>query len=303
MQFEGASAGYDGKTVLGKVSLRIDQDDRIALLGANGQGKSTMAKMIAGRLDPMAGARKASGKLKIGYFAQHQADELVPDETPVDHIRRAWPEMPPAKLRALLAAGGTAAEQAETPVRSLSGGQKARLLLTLSALDAPHLMILDEPTNHLDIESREALVGALNDYKGAVILITHDAHLIELVADRLWLVKDGRVEPYDGDMEAYRRLLLAQPEPKAKPAKPKAPKPSAKEVTALKAEVRACEARLDKILTWLAEIDERLADPDLYREDAGKAEQLHKKRAEVVAAQAKAEAMWMAAEEALEAAR
>ena len=156
----------------------------------------------------MAGARKASGKLKIGYFAQHQADELVPNETPIDHIRRLRPQMPPAKLRALLAAGGTGADQAVTRVRDLSGGQKARLLLTLCAIDAPHLIILDEPTNHLDIESREALVTALHDYQGAVILITHDAHLIELVADRLWLVKDGQVTPFQEDMEAYRSLLL-----------------------------------------------------------------------------------------------
>ena len=302
MVFEGASAGYDGKTVLSKVDLRIDQDDRIALLGANGQGKSTMAKLIAGRLAPMSGARKASGKLRIGYFAQHQADELVADDTPVDHIRRMRPDTPESKLRALLAAGGTGADLAGTKVRHLSGGQKARLLLTLSALDAPHLMILDEPTNHLDIASRDALVTALNDYKGAVLLITHDAHLIELVADRLWLVRDGGVNPYDGDMESYRRLLLGTPERREKPAKPKAPKASAKSVAALKAEVRACEARLDKILLWLQEIDERLADPDIYRGDDGQAERLHKKRAEIIAAQGKAEAMWVAAEEALEAA-
>ena len=302
MVFEGASAGYDGKTVLSKIDLRIDQDDRIALLGANGQGKSTMAKLIAGRLAPMTGARKASGKLRIGYFAQHQADELVAEDTPVDHIRRMRPDTPESKLRALLAAGGTGSEVAGTKVRHLSGGQKARLLLTLSALDAPHLMILDEPTNHLDIASRDALVTALNDYKGAVLLITHDAHLIELVSDRLWLVRDGGVIPYDGDMDSYRRLLLGAPERREKPVKPKAPKPSPKSVAALKAEVRTCEARLDKILAWLQEIDERLADPDIYRGDDGQAEKLHKKRAEIVAAQGKAEALWMAAEEALEAA-
>ena len=291
MQFEGAAAGYDGTPVLSRISLRIDQDDRIALLGANGQGKSTMAKLIAGRLAPMAGARKASGKLKIGYFAQHQADELVADETPVDHIRRLRPQMPESKLRALLAAGGTMAEAAGTKVRHLSGGQKARLLLTLTAIDAPHMIILDEPTNHLDIESREALVSALNDYKGAVMLITHDAHLIELVADRLWLVRGGAVTPYDGDMDSYRALLLGTPVRAPKPQKP-TPQPKRADkatIANLRAEVRSCEARLDKILGWLQEIDERLADPDIYRDDADRAASLNRKRAEVMAAKSKAE--------------
>jgi ATP-binding cassette subfamily F protein 3 len=193
MMIEDASVGYDGRAVLSGLSLRIDQDDRIALLGANGEGKSTLAKLISGRLAPMAGRRRISSKLRIGYFAQHQSDELVPSETPLDHMRHLRPEVPQQKLRALLANGGTGADIAQTRVEHLSGGQKARLLLTLAALDAPHLLILDEPTNHLDIESREALVMALNDYRGAVILITHDAHLIELVADRLWLVRDSLV--------------------------------------------------------------------------------------------------------------
>ncbi|MFK7943922.1 MAG: ABC-F family ATP-binding cassette domain-containing protein [Paracoccaceae bacterium] len=308
MTFEGAEGGYDGRPVLSRLNLRIDQDDRIALLGANGQGKSTLAKLIAGRLAPMSGARKGSGKLKIGYFAQHQTDELVPNETPIDHIRRERPDTPHAKLRAMLAAGGTGTEQAQTPVKNLSGGQKARLLMTLCALDAPHMIILDEPTNHLDIESRDALVEGLNAYQGAVILITHDTWLIELVADRLWLVKDGAVTPYEGDMESYRALLLGtegRPTRQEKADRPKAKpkvKASQKDKASLRAEVRACEARLDKILNWLQEIDERLADPDIYRQDLGTAEKLQRKRAEIMAAQAKAEAMWVAAEEALDAA-
>jgi len=311
LQFEDAAAGYGGRTVLSRVSLRIDQDDRIALLGANGQGKSTMAKLISGRLAPMAGTRKASGKLRIGYFAQHQTDELLPRETPLDHIRRLRPDEAPQKLRATLAAGGTGAEIAETPVANLSGGQKARLLLTLAAIDAPHLMILDEPTNHLDIESREALVTALNDYTGAVILITHDAHLIELVADRLWLVRDGRVVPYEDDLEAYCRLLLAKPEAAASGAattgQRRAQRRDAAEerraLAPLRAEVKACEDRLVKIAEMLDKLDTRLADPTLYDGPSDRIEALQIKRGEILAAQERAEALWLAAEERLEIAK
>ena len=310
MLIEEANAGYDGRVVLSNINLRIDQDDRIALLGANGQGKSTLAKIISGRLAPMTGSRKVSGKLRIGYFAQHQTDELIPGETPIAHIRRLRPDMLQPKLRALLAAGGTGADIAETPVKNLSGGQKARLLLTLAAIDAPHLMILDEPTNHLDIESREALVTALNDYQGAVILITHDSHLIELVADRLWLVRDGRVVPYDDDLDAYRRLLLAKPEAAgnggAETGQRRAQRRDAAEVrralAPLRAEVKACEDRMQKIAAMLAEIDRRLADPKLYEGPAAKIEALQIKRGEILAAQDRAEALWLAAEEALEAA-
>ena len=304
LQLDGAAAGYDGDPVLSRLNLRIDQDDRIALLGANGQGKSTLAKLIAGRMDPMAGARKASRKLRIGFFAQHQAEELVAGETSLDHIRRRRPDEHPAKLRALLAAGGTGADIAETQVAHLSGGQKARLVLTLAALDAPHMIILDEPTNHLDIESREALVQALNDFPGAVILITHDAHLIDLVADRLWLVRDGAVAPYDGDMDSYRRLLLGQAETRsengsAKPKRP--PKADKKTILSLRAEVRTCEDRVEKVADMLAKIDERLADPDLYTGPADRFEALQRKRAEILVAQDRAEALWLDAQKRLEA--
>ena len=306
LHLDGVSVGYDGRPVLSQIALRLDQDDRIALLGANGQGKSTLAKLIAGRLAPMTGSRKVSRKLRIGFFAQHQTEDLVADETPLDHLRRQRPDEPPARLRALLAGGGTGAEIAETPVRHLSGGQKARLTLALAALEAPHLMILDEPTNHLDIESREALVEALNDYRGAVILITHDAHLIELVADRLWLVRDGRVTSYDGDMASYRRLLLGQDGPKAEaPATPNKRNPThedRKVLLALKAEVRTCEDRLEKVEEMLAKIEDRLAEPALYAGPFEKIEALQRKRAEIVEAQARAEALWLDAQERLEAA-
>ncbi|MEO1472309.1 MAG: ATP-binding cassette domain-containing protein, partial [Pseudomonadota bacterium] len=208
MQVDAVDLGYDGRAVLSRIGFRLDQDDRVALLGANGQGKSTLAKLIAGKLAPMAGERRVSGKLRIGYFAQHQQDELVVSETPLDHLRRVRPTLAQGALRSVLANSGITAEIADTPVSSLSGGQKARLLLCLSALEAPHLMILDEPTNHLDMESREALVEALNAYKGAVILITHDPFLVDLVADRLWLVEAGRVRAWEGDMADYRAHIL-----------------------------------------------------------------------------------------------
>ncbi|MEO1460272.1 MAG: ABC-F family ATP-binding cassette domain-containing protein, partial [Pseudomonadota bacterium] len=323
LKAEGVSLGYDGKAVLNRVSFRIDQDDRIALLGANGQGKSTLAKFIAGRLAPIAGSRSASSKLRIGFFAQHQAEELVPGESPLAHIRRLRPQEEPGKLRSRLARGGIGAEIAETPVSSLSGGQKARLLLCLAAIDAPHLIILDEPTNHLDMESREALVEALNSYQGAVILITHDAHLVELVADRLWLVKDGRVSAFEGDMESYRRLLLGSAGTGPGPANGRAgavPKQAGGEaapgdpagrrgradarraLAPLRADLRACEERIEKLEGLLARLDAMLADPALYDGPPAKIEALNAKRGELVAAQEKAEALWIAAGERLEAA-
>ncbi|MBK1635667.1 ABC-F family ATP-binding cassette domain-containing protein [Rhodovulum adriaticum] len=300
---ESASVGYGDQPVLSRLNLRIDQDDRIALLGRNGEGKSTLSKLLSGRLAAMGGRLTRSSKLRIGYFAQHQVDELHLDETPLDHIRRERPEEAPAKLRARLAGFGLGADQAETQVAKLSGGQKARLSLLLATLDAPHMLILDEPTNHLDIESREALAEALNDYSGAVILVSHDMHLLSLVADRLWLVKDGRVGPYDEDLDAYRRMLLSGDAP-AKPqtAKPAAPKrPGREQMLALRAEVRKCEARVEKLTEMREKLSEKLADPDIYdtsRED----ERLlwQRKFAEVEEAMERAEGLWMAALENLE---
>ncbi|MFN6977231.1 MAG: ABC-F family ATP-binding cassette domain-containing protein, partial [Gemmobacter sp.] len=234
-----AAVGYGGPPVLKGLDLRIDQDDRIALLGRNGEGKSTLSKLLAGKLPAMAGQIVRSGKLRIGYFAQHQVDELHIDETPLQHVQRARMGEHQARLRARLASFGLTADQADTPVARLSGGQKARLSLLLATIDAPHLLILDEPTNHLDIESREALVEALTAYGGAVILVSHDMHLLGLVADRLWLVKGGKVEPYAEDLEAYRRMLLTAEAPPRDKAPPPARKRAGRdEMLALKAEVR-----------------------------------------------------------------
>jgi ATP-binding cassette, subfamily F, member 3 len=308
IRLEDVSVGYGGRPVLSGLELRLDQDDRIALLGANGQGKSTLSKLLADRLAPMTGRKIAASKLRVGYFAQHQVDELYLDETPLQHLTRLRPEEAPAKIRGRLASGGLGPDVAVTEVGRLSGGQKARLSLLLATLDAPHLIILDEPTNHLDIESREALVQALTEYAGAVILVSHDPHLVELVADRLWLVKDGKVRVYEDDMEAYRRLLLGErnggsDRSEARAAKPK-PRPAVRsEVAPLRAEVSKCESRVVKLEEMRDTIDARLANPLIYdRGDTEKIATLQKKRAEVVDGLARAEALWMAALERLEAA-
>ena len=305
IRLEGVSVGYGGPPVLRGLDLRIDQDDRIALLGQNGQGKSTLAKLLSDRLAPSAGRKVASSKLRVGYFAQHQVDELELDETPLQHLARLRPDEAPGKLRGRLAAGGMGADVVTTEVARLSGGQKSRLALLLATLDAPHMIILDEPTNHLDIESRDALVEGLTGYGGAVILVSHDPHLVEMVADRLWLVKDGRVAPYDDDMDGYRRLLLSERNGtpmRAREDKPK-PRPAPRsEVAPLQAEVAKCEARVAKLEEMRATIDERLANPLIYaRGDIEAVERLQKKRAEVEDGLARAETLWVAALERLEA--
>ena len=207
-QLEGAAVGYDGKAVLRNLNLRLDVDDRIGLLGVNGAGKSTFAKMVAGALPLQTGAMKREQRLKVGWFHQHQIEALDPEDTPLDILRRERPDDSESSRRSRLAQFGLSFDKQETTVANLSGGERARLLLNLVAMSAPHLLILDEPTNHLDIDSRRALLDALNDYEGAVIIITHDRSLIELVADRLWLTADGRIEPFAGDMEDYARFVI-----------------------------------------------------------------------------------------------
>ncbi len=304
INMDGAAVGYGGVPVLRRLNLRIDQDDRIALLGRNGEGKSTLSKLLAAKLTTAEGKIIRHSKLRIGYFAQHQVDELFIDETPLQHLQRIRPAEGQPRLRARLAGFGLMADQAETVVGRLSGGQKARLSLLLATIEAPHLLILDEPTNHLDMESREALVTALTEYSGAVVLVSHDMHLLGLVADRLWLVKGGAVEPYTEDLEAYRRQLLAGDEPKveAKPVeKPK--KISRDDMLAMKSELRRCEELLTKLNDMRDKLAKKLADPALY-EDARKGELAtwNAKYGEVMNGLDRAEAMWLAAQEKLEAA-
>jgi ATP-binding cassette subfamily F protein 3 len=293
LKLEKVSTGYGNTKILSQLTLNIDTDDRIALLGANGNGKSTFAKLISGRLGAMDGEIAKASKLKIAFFAQHQLDELRPAENAVAHVRTLMPDAPEAKVRARVARFGLPTDRMETPARDLSGGEKARLLLGLATFDGPHLLILDEPTNHLDIDSREALVMALNDYQGAVVLISHDRHLIEACADRLWLVADGRVNPYDGDMEDYRRLILQGPEAAQKArsrAEEEADKASAQEkrreaaqkrsqLKPLKQKIEAAEKEMARLQEKIVKLDEALADPEFFQREPDRATKFAKERA------------------------
>ncbi len=308
---DDVAVGYDERTVLSGLDLRIDNDDRIALLGANGNGKSTLVKLIAGRLAPMQGTVTRAANLRIGYFAQHQLDELEADASPYDHVRRLMPDAPEAKVRARVGAIGFSADAGNTAVKKLSGGEKSRLLLGLATFAAPHLVILDEPTNHLDIDSRGALIQAINDYPGAVILVSHDRYLLEACADRLWLVAGGRVTPFDGDLDDYRRTVLAdRGEGPASASKPPA-QPDRSDVRRAAAEKRAqtaplrqrvakAETEIAQLTRQLRKLDVTLADGDLFARDPARAADLSKTRANVVAAIAAAEEEWLAASSAIE---
>jgi ATP-binding cassette subfamily F protein 3 len=315
MALEGVQVGYaPGKPVLRGLNQRIDQDDRIALLGANGNGKSTFAKLLSGRLAPLEGKVQKSPKLRVGYFAQHQTEELRLDRTPYDHMLALMPDAPEPKVRAQLGRFGFEQSRADVKVASLSGGEKARLLFALMSRDAPHLMILDEPTNHLDIDAREALVAALNAYEGAVILISHDPHLVELAADRLWIVADGTCKPFDGDLDDYRRLLLDQArEARRDKAGPKADGPSRKDERRAAAETRAqlaplrktaqdAEKALEKLHARQATLQAKLADPKLYDGPPEVVTALQQELGQIDRAVVEAEEAWLEAQEAYESA-
>ena len=305
VNIQNASVGYEEKTVLSDINLRIDQDDRIAILGQNGEGKSTLSKLIANKLKPHVGKIIHSNKLRIGYFAQHQLDELTLNETPMEHILRERPSEKQGQIRARLDGFGISVEQADIRVKSLSGGQKARLSLLLASLDAPHLLILDEPTNHLDIESREALVEALTKYSGAVIIVSHDIHLLSLVADRLWLAKNGTVKPYEHDLETYRKSLLSISSSK-KPEQLKNSKTVRKsytkdEIIVLKNNLTKSEERVEKLLTMEEKISKKLADPKIYSDtNRNELVVLNTKYAEVRKAITKAEDLWEKAQKKLD---
>ncbi len=309
---DGVCVGYEpDKPVLSGLNLRIDNDDRIALIGANGNGKSTLVKLIAGRLEPMQGTVTRAANLRVAYFAQHQLDELVADESPYDHVRRLMADAPEAKVRARVGAIGFSGEAGDTAVKKLSGGEKARLLLGLATFDAPHLVILDEPTNHLDIDSRAALIEAINDFPGAVILVSHDRYLLEATADRLWLVADGKVTPFDGDLDDYRRAVLSERSGGAGETKAQNAGPSRSDVRRAAAEKRAetaplrkrvkdAEAAMARLSKDLAAIDGKLADGSLFAREPAKAAELAKTRADIARGLAAAEEEWLEASSALE---
>ena len=324
---EGARAGYaPGADVLAGLNLRLDMDDRIALLGANGNGKSTFMKLLAGRLAPQGGRLVKSTKLKIGYFAQDQAEELDLAATPLQLLARVLPDANETRLRAQLGRFGFGHDHAELEVGRLSGGERARLLLALMSREAPQVLLLDEPSNHLDVDSREALVQALNAYPGAVVLVSHDPHLIGLVADRLWLVADGTVVPFDGDLDDYRRYLQEQRraartrsrgakaaarDDAATMSRPMSRPISRKNKRRLDAEARAAvahlrkaakqaEARVEALGKKKAELEARLADPEVYGGPTAKLQGLQVRFGALRQSIAEAEEAWLAAQAALE---
>jgi ATP-binding cassette subfamily F protein 3 len=319
ISLDGTSVGYEkGKPILKDLNLYLDMDDRIALLGQNGNGKSTFAKLLSGRLKPMDGSFRKPRSLKIGYFAQHQLDELRPKESPLDHLRDLMPDTTEAKRRAQLGAFGFGVDKADRAVETLSGGEKARLLLALMSREKPHVMILDEPTNHLDVDSREALIHALNGYDGTLILITHDRHMLEACADRLMIVEDGTLSKFEGDLGDYKKHLLKarrvsnSDQRSIKKNTIDTTGMSKKEARKAKAEAReriaplkkAVEQALKKVENLgkdIVAIDKALNDPELYGDDnpdgIDKSLRLQREKGHLEEKLENAEDAWMAAEE------
>jgi ATP-binding cassette subfamily F protein 3 len=312
---DGASVGYAaGAPVLRRLNLRIDMDDRIALLGANGNGKTTLLRLLAGRLDPAGGKIVRSAKLKVGYFAQNQLEELPDGVTAGAHMAALMPNLPESRVRAHLGRFGLTGARAGTRIADLSGGEKARLLLAAITREAPHLLLLDEPTNHLDVDAREALVQALNEYEGAVLLVSHDSHLVDLIADRLWLVEGGTCVPFDGDLADYRRSLLEAGRAERREARASKPdngtankadarrrRAAAREATAaLRKRAKAAEAALEKLNAEKDRLHEKLADPKVYDGPADAVAALNRRAGEIERDIEAAEAVWLDASAALD---
>jgi ATP-binding cassette subfamily F protein 3 len=315
---DDGQAGYDATPILSRINLRLDMDDRIGMLGANGQGKSTLAKVLSGRMPLQAGTLRKSDKLKVGFFAQHQLEDLNPDQTPYQHFEPRMQLAAEPQIRAHLGRFGFDKTRADTKIKNLSGGEKARLAIALMCHDHPHVMILDEPTNHLDIDTRDALTEALNSFEGAVIIISHDPHLVDLTCDRFWLVDGGTVQPFDGDMAAYRKFLLD----KAKQAKAqdkamagtastdtgKNKKDERRQAAAQRQHLAPLKKKVDQAIKAIeahtaakARIEEKLADPTLYDGPTERVTALQKALAEAEETLAAAELDWMDAEDTYEA--
>ena len=328
LRLENAAVGYDnGPPVLTNLDLRIDHDDRIALLGQNGNGKSTFAKLISGKLAPTHGAVRGAAKIEVGYFAQHQLDELNPTKSPFDYMVELLPEATEAQRRARLGMFGFGVDKADTKCANLSGGEKARLLLAITAFHKPHLLILDEPTNHLDVDSREALIHALMAYEGAVVIISHDRHLVAATADRLWLVKGGSVEAYDGDIDSYRSELLAERSGRARSnaasesssagngggedkvalqsraEQRRAAAERRAEIAPLKKALEAADMTVTRLANEISKLDVILADADLYIAEPERVQKLAVQRGQLAQQLATAEETWLEAGEAYEQAK
>ena len=315
LRLEDASVGYDGKPILRHINIRLDTEDRIGVLGVNGAGKSTFAKLLAGALTEMHGVQWRDRRLTVGWFHQHQIEAMDPEDTPLEMIRRARPDETEARRRSRLGSFGMGATKVETKCKDLSGGERARLLLNMVAMEAPHLLILDEPTNHLDIDSRRALLDALNDYEGAVLIITHDRSLIEMVADKLWLVDGGTVKTYNGSMEDYAKLVIervktATREEAALDAPAKGANVNSKEarkaaaaarnaIAPLKKKADDLERQIEGISNQIKLLDLKLADPNLYKDQA-KSIALGKDKAKLEGDMVRLEGDWMVAAETYE---
>jgi ATP-binding cassette, subfamily F, member 3 len=290
------SAGYDGREVIARIDLSLADDDRIGLLGQNGNGKSTFAKLIAGRLDPLAGKMTRANRLQVGYFAQHQIDELEPGGSVYDHVAERMRGERESKIRGRAAMIGFSGARADTKVEALSGGEKARLMMGLAAFDGPQLLILDEPTNHLDIDSRGELIEAINDYEGACILVSHDRRLLEACVDRLWLAANGTVKPFEGDLVDYSRFVLGGAErPEQRPKRQTEPASASKpkrEPQPAKQEIAALEEKMSRFQDLLRRVDEALAQASARNGDALKIADLAAKRVELERALTVAEQAW-----------
>jgi ATP-binding cassette subfamily F protein 3 len=313
---DDAAVGYVADTpVLSKLNFRIDPDDRIAFLGRNGNGKTTLARLVAGQLIPMAGNMSASGKLRVGYFAQHQVEELIADDTPLQHMSRLLKDSKPGDVRSQLGRFGFSGEKVHLEVKKLSGGERARLALALITRDAPHILILDEPTNHLDVDAREALVQALNAFEGAVVMVSHDRHLLEMTADRLVLVADGRAEEFSGSLDDYRNMLLGRGEKKSdmSPEERKEKRNNKKDerraaaqererTKHLRTAAKEAEKGMGLLTEKRTEIDRAMFDPDsatgAYKSQS--MSELMKMRGDIEKQLEKAEIIWLEASEALE---